>query len=235
MTDTVDSRSIWMIEGKEQTKGSPILWKSEFVRFKNLSTGMYLRWVLKESGFNASTGGSVASLVFTKTEDGTGQDTLFKFFEPNATSKHANKGKALQISAAGVWLARGEVVDLDFKVQSTPDKANAVSLLVQDYVDFTPSTGHSRQKSCRDVFSALSIEKYMLRFFHKTIIPTNKTATTLWPGAGRNDMTQFNNLITKCKNFSQGFGISDEHIVLGVDKSDQALRVARQVMLRSWA
>jgi hypothetical protein len=44
-------------------------------------------------------------------------------------------------------------------------------------------------------------------------------------------MTFFQTVITKGKNFTQGFGVWDDHITLGVDKSNQLLRVARQRLI----
>jgi hypothetical protein len=42
MKDLVDMRSVWTVEGKDQVRGNPIVWKSDHVRFKNLATGMYV-------------------------------------------------------------------------------------------------------------------------------------------------------------------------------------------------
>jgi hypothetical protein len=122
---------------------------------------------------------------------------------------------------------------LSNKVQSTSDKSEAASLLVNDFIDFVAiGQEEEAKKEPRDLHTSMSLEKYMKQFCEKTIIPTNKTVSTLWPGAKRNDLINFNDLITRCKNFSQGFKVSDDNITLGVDKSDQNLRLMRQSMLR---
>ena len=45
--------------------------------------------------------------------------TTLYLVEANSVSKYVTKGKALQIGAGGLWLVRGDMHGLSYKVQSS--------------------------------------------------------------------------------------------------------------------
>jgi hypothetical protein len=228
--DIVDNRSVWVMETIVGVKGGPIHWKSEHARFKNIHTGHYLRY--KKVRAYRENGESFDKTVFFSCES-PGVGTQFHFFEPNSTRKTLSKAKALQVGAANQWLSRGEHCGLSFQLKSSLDKAEAVNLLINEFVPYKGANeGHRLDREPDDIFSALSLRSYLKKYVDMTEIPQNRVVSTLWPTAERSDVQFYQNVMVKGKNFAQGFLISDEHITLGVDKSDQLLRVQRQHIAR---
>ena len=146
--NAIDSRSVWSLESVSGVDGGPITWKSEHCRFKNLSSGLYLLQK-KMKQRNAETGDVIEKIIFTTTKDTSKAGTLFHFFESNSTSKYLSKGKALQIASGPQWICRGDHEGLDFQLKSTLDKAEAVSLLINDYEQFSVDETSGNGSSAR--------------------------------------------------------------------------------------
>ena len=221
--DWVDSRSVWQVESTHFPKGDLLGVKSHF-RLKNVSTGLYLAHKTHPE--------DPSSLIFTTSEDN-GPETRFYLFEPNSgTAKYASKGKALQIGAGKHWLCGGGHVGSNICLRSTTDKSQALSLLILEYVE---PTMDPEGMEPMDIYSCLSIRHYFRKYLDMIVLPPpgpNNSVTTLWPTSERTDFSFFQMLIMRTKQFAQGFKISDPSIVLGVDKSDQIVRMKRQVLVR---
>ena len=229
--DAVDTRSVWILETVSIVKGGPIQWRSEHARFKNVCNGMYMKY--KKKRIYDDKGESQEVMIFTTTAVATEPGTMFHFFESNSEGKNLSKFKALQVGAGTQWLHRGEHMDLNFKLKSCSDRAEALSLLINDYTPVSLNTDHviSMKREPQDMFSALSARLYLKHYLDMTEIPQNRAVNTLWPTADSKDVGSFQNVITRTKNFAQGFDISADNINLGVDKADQLLRAQRQKII----
>ena len=232
MSDQVDSRSVWTLEKTQLVKGGAIHWKSSHIRFKNIATSLYLQHKIERGVDEDGVVGD--KTIFTYTENREDAGTQFHFFESNSSNKNLSKGKAIQIGCSGQWLCRGEHVDLNFMVKSVSDKSQAVNLLVQEYKQFVPEDEEEDEDSTNplDMYSGLAICSYLKKYFGMTEIPENRSVNTLWPTAERTDVAFYQEVVTKAKNFAQGFLISNENISLGVDKSNPLLREQRQTLVR---
>jgi inositol 1,4,5-triphosphate receptor type 3 len=104
-------------------------------------------------------------------------------------------------------------------------------LLPYRYMQFSVD-GPTNNKEPNDAFTGMSIKRSMWKFLNMTSIPRRKNVTTLWPDADQTEVDFFAYLTTRAKNFSQGFNITDGHVTLGVDKSNQLLRTQRQNLMR---
>ena len=219
--DAVDSRSVWMLETIAIVDGGPVQWKAEHCRFKNVYSGLYL--CAKKTKSVVEDGNTVDKYILMTTRDSAKSGTQFHFFESNTNSKYLNMGKALQIASGSQWLARGEHFGLDFQLKTTGEKADAVSLLINGYVPFTLE-GDEMAKEPLDLNTSLSIRRYMQKYLNMTEIPQNRSINTLWPSAERNDVAFFQEVIAKCRNFTQGFMLSSDTITLVFDWICQLLK-----------
>ena len=224
MGEVLDLRCIWSIETKSLTSGGPIQWKTDQVRFKNLALGLFLAFI-KYDGED--------EFRLSVTYDVSNPGTLFNIHELNSSKNQLSLSKALQIAQDALYLERGEEIDdKKFIIKSTKDKTEAVSLLINGYKQFTleEDEGAGDSPEPLDVYSGMSTGYYIRKYLDMTVIPRQRGVNTLWPSGERTEMEFFHEFITKAKNFSQGFMVSDENITLGVDKSNHLLRIQRQKM-----
>jgi len=225
----LDARCIWSIETKVLTSGGAIQWKTDTIRFKNLATGDFLTVLRNPEDNDAET-------ILTVTSDVRDAGTFFNVIELNSQQNQLSMSKALQISQEGVWLQRGNELDSKkFVIKGTKDKLNACSLLINEYIQFSTSDADAliALKNPLDVYSALSVRKYIQKYLHLTVIPRgSRTHNTIWPGTEKSDLEFFQSVVVAGTNFAQGFNVDDAHITLGVDKSNQLLRVQRQRLVQ---
>jgi hypothetical protein len=237
--DFINSNYLWFIETNSMLNGGPIRLKTQKVRFKHLNTGKYLRTEIKDQ--LADDGTELEKLLFTTTLDPNESSTLFDISELNNPGKYLSNSKALQLSQAGVWIERGEVLDDGtYIVKGGREKSSALSLLLNRFVPTNTSSGMEKnvdlvsttEKEPLDAYVGLAARNYLQKYEKMTVITRSDTVNTLWPDANRGDLEFFGKMIHKLIFFSQGFPISSANVQLGIDKSDPVLRIRRQHLLR---
>ena len=230
-----DVASIWIIESKGFITGGPFAWKTEQLRFRNLVTGRYLLMVQKTR--TDEEGESHTEHFLTTTVDPfTNKDgTLFEAMEQTGSNNLLTKSKAITLSCNGNYLERGPELENDaFSMKLTVDKSEGLSLLINVYIPLSGaglSEEAAKSPEPLDVNSGLAAKKHLQRYFYLTVMPKSSGVSTIWPTAGKEEMVFFELIATQIMNFSQGFDISNIHATLGIDKSDQALRLRRQHLL----
>ena len=239
-TDDLPSTLFWVIESSTLTTGGPFILKTDKIRFKNLNTNRYLRFLITrdsdEDGFMTE------RVILTTTLSAASEGTLFNLTQINSTSKYLTESRACQLGHFGVWIERGEVLDEgNYVVQGTRDKLSAVNLILNrvkvGIEEESKDDGKQSSKSVSlieplDAFVGLSQKKYFRKFYHMTTIPRGDSVSTIWPSANRGDLEFFLFLVQKTVFFSQGFAISQDDVQLGIDKAEAILCKQRQNLMR---
>ncbi len=246
---STDSRSLWVMEMRNMTHGGPIYWRNTQIKLKNVGRGCYLELVTKYE--IDDDGDVVEKYMFSTTFDSSSPTAMWTVSEPNSTSKTLVNSKAYQISNNGIFFQRGEEQnDKSYIVKGTKDKDDALNLLIVRYEeneDLASGGGAAAAAAGAgdlsgddsvsgaeplDVFVAMACRDYLKKYLDMIVIPTNATTSTLWPTADGSDIATLQMVIERSVNFSQGFAISKQNVVIGVDKASPAKRSSRQVLFR---
>ena len=231
-----DVVSLWLIESKSFINGGPFAWKTEQVRFRNLVTGRYLMVVQKVHTEEGLDGPSHSEFFLTTTADPfSNRGTVFNAMEQTGSNNLLTGSKAVTLSCNGAYLERGPEIENDvFSMKLTEDKSAALSLLINVYVPLSElglSEDVARSPEPLDVHCGLAAKKHLQRYLELTVVPQSSGISTIWPTAGKAEMAFYELVTTQVMIFSQGFDISNIHATLGIDKSDQTLRLRRQYLL----
>ena len=221
-----DSRTIWQLEPEVATSGGPILWKAAKIRLRNVSTGLYLYMKARDEEAPMTH----ENCVVITTRDTTLPGTLFSFYEPNSPSKYLRNLKALSINCEGVWLGRGEAIEVSFSVRSVATRNASLNFVINPLKLAHPHIFEAGGPL--DCHTCMNAKKYFSRYLQMTVVPTNNSISTLWPTAERSDIPFFNRLFESLTNFSQGYHIDAENVQLGVDPFDPVVRAQRQRLLK---
>lgn len=238
---STDSRSLWVMEMRNMTHGGPIFWRNTQIKLKNVGRGCYLELVTKYE--IDDDGDVVEKYMFSTTFDSSSPTAMWTVSEPNSTSKTLVNSKAYQISNNGIFFQRGEEQnDKSYIVKGTKDHDDALNLLIVRYEEnedlaaaaAADLSGDDSLSSAEplDVFVAMACRDYLKKYLDMIVIPTNATTSTLWPTADGSDIATLQMVIERSVNFSQGFAISKQNVVIGVDKASPAKRSSRQVLFR---
>ena len=230
----IDTRSLWMLEFRSKTQGGPIYWRTEQVRLRNLCSGSYLR-VLSSSHYDENDE-LVIEYDVSMTPDSADSGTIYSLAELTGMTKTVLAGKAFYIkSEAGGYFARGSE-DKDIRAAYTltckREKLDATNLQLIKYAKPHHDPEDTKQQEPLDVYVAMASRDYLQKFLDLTVLPKVSHVSTLWPTADRSDIDVFLKVIRRSITFSQGFPISAENVVLGVDKSDLNVAKSRQRNMR---
>lgn len=242
-SEYLSSDFLWFVEVTAVSHGGPIKSKIDRIRFKQMNTGKYLKMdqVLMH---DEDTGESSERWILTSTFDASDPNTVFSVTEIANPGKFLTNAKALQIGTNGQWIERGALENGNYIVKSTEDKSMSVALLINRFssrvivdsslgaVAIEELDSSSKSTEPLDAFVGLSIRSYLQKYLVMTVLPKSDHVNTLWPTANRGDMPFFQSMIQKVILFSQGFPISAENVLLGIDKGNAKLRMRRQSLLR---
>jgi hypothetical protein len=234
--EEVNSSFLWMIDSQSLLVGGPVFWRNELVRFRHLNTGKYLQLVIESSDDMDE----LEYVYFTSTSDPDVSGTLFSINDITGTESYIHSGKPVQVGQSGIWFERGEILEdsvFNYEIKGTKDKTSALSLIIQRYdgtinkID-TSDNGNEFLNEPVDVFSGLSIRRFLCQYNELIRVPKNDSINTVLPNSYRFDLEFFNLVADKTIYFSQGFQISTKYVQLGIDKGDSHLLVQRQKLLR---
>lgn len=230
----IDTRSLWLLENRSKMQGGPILWRTSQVRIKNLCSGAYLKITALQHYDEDEE--LVTEYCVGTTMDPSEYGTLYSITEATSTTKLLVTGKAYSLkSENGGFLERGgddAHIRGANQVIATREKNVATAFQLLKFGQVEVNVDDIKQQEPLDVYFTMASRDYLQKYFDMTVVPKASHITTLWPSADRSDMHVFLAVIARSITFSQGFPISAENIVLGVDKSDSTLAKARQTIMR---
>jgi hypothetical protein len=224
----VSSRLLWFLESRLPMKGGIVRWKAEGIRLKHVNTGLYLRILTDKE---VSGDGKVYSYALSTTADGTDPNATFSVEDLVSANKILSFEKPVRIGKDGIYLERGEVLDnMKYVIAGCTATDRAVTFKIYKYLgEFgTGEESLSPNKEPFEIFSGLSVRKYLSKYNKMLQLPASIYVSTIWPTADRADLEMFSKLMERAVFFSQGFPISATDIVLGVDRAPIPIRLRRQ-------
>ena len=168
--DNFDSNNLWILESKKITKGGPVRWRKDFIRFRNLNTGKYLCMSERSrmSGNMAEYNSTTLSMTLS---DSALPGTLFNLHELNSSSTHLTDGKPMQMSNGTHWVARGESNSNLYFCFGSPERGKGMNLLIHKYCEnYEVTSGVSKEASSDplDVFVGVAARNFLKKILDQT-------------------------------------------------------------------
>ena len=251
--DKFDSSNLWVIEAKKLTKGGPVRWRKDHIRFRNLNSGKYLcmsdtptppspargshaelEEPSEESGHSWSAGGTHAMIL---SESPTSPGTLFNLHELYSSSNHLTDGKAMQMSHGGLWIARGDYHNDMYSCFGSPERGKGMNLLIHIYAEsvaFAHEEPEEMSSDPLDVFVGVAARNFLKKTLDQTRTPSSTESElsmeAIWPGVSTLDLDFFMSMTSRMIYFVNGYPISVVNTSTHAKPGD-ALRIHRQRMI----